>query len=136
MKSKLLPFIFLLVIAMLSFFSSCRKEDADYREEYLGTYDFTYYYSFTVLGSGTTSYDTIPYVGNVALAGDSSLLVDWPENDQQQELDIELDGSLYKCNTFLGEVNGTTFNIEHDDNVCAPGPNGANYTVQIIGTKQ
>lgn len=144
MKLKHLPQTFLLVIVLLSIFTACKKEVVeeeeieieDYRVNYLGSYDFSYYYSYTVLGSGTTSYDTVLYVGNVALAGDSALLVDWPENGDQRELDLELDGSLYKCNTLLGAVNSSTFNIAYDDDLCAPGPNGANYTVQIQGVKQ
>lgn len=136
MKIKHLPQAFILVIVLLSIFTACKKDDEDYRDKYIGTYNFSYYYTFTVLGSGTTSYDTVLYVGNVALEGDSALLVDWPDSGDQEVLDIDQEGSLFKCRTLLGAVNSCALNIAYDDNVCGPGPNGANYTVKIRGVKQ
>ena len=130
---------FLLSLLVFSFtFVGCKKnkKSVDYREQYVGQYEFTQYYSFTVLVAGLpTTYDTIGYMGSVSLVNDSSVLVTFPQGDPK-EFFVSTSGVLTKCGKDVGSMSATGLFIEYDDDFCTVGPLGANTLTKLIGVKQ
>jgi len=107
----------------------------DYRAQYVGQYDFTYYSAITVMGSPTT-YDTIEYTGSVSLKNDNSILVPFPSGNSSQEYTVSTSGVLTKCGTNVGSASVSGLQIEYDDDLCNPGPQGYNSLTKVVGVKQ
>jgi hypothetical protein len=131
----------LLFLSALCFLlTGCKKEDdtTDYRDEFIGEYDFEYHYVFTVLASPPyVSLDTtIYYTGDVTALGDSSISVD-DHNGGTYTLEVDQFGTISYCSlSNAGSVGNDDFIFQYNDNACTGGPLGANYSVQLLGSKQ
>lgn len=113
---------------------SCFKA-ADYREQYVGQYNFTYYTAITIMGSPTT-YDTTEYTGSVSLVNENSLHITFPSGNPYSEFIVSTSGVLTKCTTNVGSISTTGLTIEYDDDLCSPGPQGMNSLTTLVGIKQ
>ncbi|MGB1032894.1 MAG: hypothetical protein ACPGWM_09770 [Flavobacteriales bacterium] len=129
-------------------FSSCKKEesetevaqeiDEDYRQQYVGEYQFSYFSSVTILLSPvTTTIDTATYVGRIELFEDNQVLIDWRPGLDPRSFVVTEDGDLICGNlNQLGFFETDLLHLEYDDNSCGfGGPQGANYELLLTGDK-
>lgn len=123
-------FVFGLILLSLS---GCDKKLFDYRNRYIGEYQFTYHYSYWQMGGGTGD-TTISYVGKVKYGEKECIKFDW-HNGDEYEYDVSRKGEISKCNHAIGKFDKNNFLFSYTDNLCSPGPLGYSFTVSLSGTK-
>jgi len=126
-------FSLFLIIAIST---SCEKKFLDYRNKFIGKYSFEYHFSFTVLDSALrTSDTTITYDGLIRYGGEKQIKIQW-FNGTEYEFDIDKSGIISKCRKVIGEIQKKDLKIEFDDDLCSPGPLGANSKTSLSGKKK
>lgn len=126
--------IILTIIVLFSTLTNCEKKLFDYRNKYLGDYQITYHYSYWQMG-GATGDTTITYTGQINYGDKGSIKIDWYDGSDN-EFEVSKDGEITKCNSSLGTIDKNNFSLSFTDDLCSPGPLGANYTITLSGSKQ
>lgn len=136
---KQLPFLLILVFTLLA---ACKKKPistpADYRKKYVGEYQMTYYYNYWVYsGSEWSNHDTtIQYTGTLDYNGTDKISFDW-YNNTQKTFKVSQNGQILSdCDTQIGSINQTEFNLTYTDDLCTAGPLGFNFTLVLHGVKE
>lgn len=136
---KQLPFLLLLVFTSLA---ACKKKPvstpADYRKKYVGEYQMTYNYSFSAYtGSEWNTGDTtVQYTGSVDYSDADKISIDWFDNTQKTFKVAQNGQILSDCDTQIGSINKTEFNLTYTDDLCTAGPLGFNFTLVLHGVKE
>ena len=119
---------------MFILFSACKKGPFDYRNKYVGSYDFEYsYLSQSSIDSAIIYVDTsIVYTGEVHKGGEGQLHFDW-SNDSFITFDVDKDGNLSLCGKEVGVIDKSKFHILYDDDLCQIGPADTNYFTHVDG---
>ena len=90
----------LLAVLIIAGTTGCRKED--YRDPYLGKYDFTTIATEFSMGDSTLQVDTLRYFGEIAAGGQDSTLSIFYLPDVVLEARLSEDGGLSKSGHFGG----------------------------------
>ena len=122
------------LIVLISALIGCEKKLFDYRNKYLGDYQITYHYSYWQMG-GVTGDTTITYNGQINYGDKGKIKIDWYDGSEY-EFEVSKDGGITKCNSSLGTIDKNNFELTFTDDLCSPGPLGANYTISLTGAKQ
>jgi hypothetical protein len=132
MKAKL-SIIIILFSALLNF--SCEKRPFDFRNKYLGNYDFVYSYSKWQLNLGV--YDTISYTGKVYYDDRDEISLDYNPN-LTWVLGIDKDGNLsLPCGVTIGKFeNKNNLVLDYTTNTCGGGGLGGGSNYHIVGKKK
>jgi hypothetical protein len=108
MKNKLASFVILSIVIILS---ACEKKPFDYRNKYIGKWDFVVERrEFSMDTNDTHYWDTISYQGKIDYAnGENNLLVQYTADDTIT-IEVDKDGNIVKpcwyCNaTFVDNKN-------------------------------
>jgi hypothetical protein len=124
--------ILLFLVLITSF--SCEKVPFDYRNKYIGDYNFTTYYTEWSWATGMYTYDTTEYNGKTVYGTTKELLKIDYQNNKEIELFITRNGELYSIEfpSKVGEVRNDTLNwgytIQYDGN--------SRSWVRIVGVKK
>ena len=135
MKSvHLVSHIVLIILAC-----GCKKVEPDYREDYLGTYNFYFYQELYVMNNGGNATLTVvdtSYVGNVSLSGTDGLTVDW-HNGSSVNYTVDSLGTMVYCLQYVpaGTINNHEITLNYYPNNCPGTPNGAVFHTKLIGYK-
>lgn len=124
----------LTAIVLITALTGCEKKLFDYRNKYLGDYQITYYYSYWQMG-GVTGDTTITNNGEVKYGDKGNIKIDWYDGSEY-EFEVSKEGEITKCNYSLGTIDKKNFSLSFTDDLCSPGPLGANYTITLTGSKQ
>ena len=124
----------LTVIVLISALFGCKKKLFDYRNKYLGDYQIVYQYSYWQMG-GVTGDTTINYIGQIKYGDKGNIKIDCYDGSEY-EFEVSKDGEITKCNSSLGTIDKNNFELTFTDDLCSPGPLGANYTITLTGNKQ
>ncbi len=124
-------YILLLFVLIIAF--SCEKVPFDYRNIYVGSYNFTTYYTEWSWVTGKYTYDTTEYDGKVVY-GSSKNTIKINYNNTDVEFNISRNGDLYDIETLykVGTTSKDTLNWGYTIQT-----NG-NYRswVNVIGVKE
>jgi hypothetical protein len=125
---------FLAVFVLITALTGCEKKLFDYRNKYLGDYQITYHNSY-VKNGGVTGDTTIVYVGEITYGDKGNIKIEFFDGSEE-EFEVSKKGEISKCNSLLGEIDKKKFSLSFTDDLCVPGPMGANYTITLSGSKQ
>ncbi|MCO5260363.1 MAG: hypothetical protein M9916_09485 [Crocinitomicaceae bacterium] len=123
-----------IAIVLTTVLLGCKKKLFDYRNNYLGEYQITYHYSYWKMGN-ITGDTTINYIGQINYGDKGNIKIDWYDGTEY-EFTVSKYGTITKCLSKLGTINKKNFELSFTDDLCGPGPLGANYTITLTGNKQ
>ncbi len=126
--------LFLLVLA--ASFVACEKSPFDYRNKYVGNYNFTNIYT-NVDSVGTISNSTTVFLGKVKTDGDNNMIIEF-EADKSQTLRIDNDGNIYNsCDTYIGRFeNESSFQAVLNKQSCTAIVLEGSTSVAIVGDRK
>ncbi|MEO0404811.1 MAG: hypothetical protein AAF193_08070 [Bacteroidota bacterium] len=120
----------------------CKKEAdeemsyEEFRQANMGSYSIRYYKEFDVLEDpGPPILDSIFYEGELNAYQDSSFHMDWLPDSSPELFLLHGNGNIEKCGQIIGTLNDGILHLEFDDNICTPGPAGADYLYRFYGEK-
>ena len=127
------------IIVLILLVGGCKKKvEPDFREDYLGAYNFYFYQVKYVMNSGGTSTVTVvdtSYIGNVSLSGTDGLTVDW-YNGSSVNYTVDSSGTMVHCPQYTaGTVNNKEMTLNYYPNNCPGTPNGIVIHTKLIGFK-
>lgn len=131
MKNKI---IFLIAIATT--FIACEKSPFDYRNKYVGNYNFTNIYT-DVDSVWTISNTTSVFLGKVKTEGDNNMIIEF-EADKSQSLRIDNDGNVYNsCDTYIGRFESeSSFQAVLNKQSCTAIVLEGSTSVAIVGDRK
>lgn len=131
MKKKI--FLKYIVFALLIILSSCDKQAFDYRNKYIGDYNFSCETASTSMGN--TTYSTSTWEGKIEYGDKGKIAIEFKDS-QFQEFEISKKGILSVCGNEVGKATKKEIHLKYNANVCGTGPNGSIVIYTIVGLKQ
>ena len=125
---------FLFLIAAT--FVACEKSPFDYRNKYVGNYNFTNVYT-NVDSVGTITNTTTTYLGRAKTEGDKNMVVVFEAN-KSQSLRIDEDGNVYNsCDTYIGRFESESrFQAVLSGQSCPMEGIDENSSIAIVGDRK
>ncbi len=136
MKYKsLLAFLFISLV-LINF--SCKKNVFDFRNKYVGDYEFVYTYSSWQMNLGVYASGTNNYSGRVYYDKNTKDKIKIEYNNSTLDLGIDKDGNLsLACGTSAGKFESKSkLTINSSSNACPGGGLGGGTNYSLIGTKK
>lgn len=132
-KMKIQSIIYTVLVVALY---ACEKSPFDYRNKYVGNYNFTNVYS-KVDSAGATVNVANAYFGRAKTEGDNKMVVEF-ESGKSESLRIDQDGNVYnKCETYVGKFdNDGHFNAVLSDQNCLTTDIDGNVSLTISGNRK
>lgn len=123
-------------IVLLFVFCTCKKSEPDYRECYVGTYNFEYQ-EVVIIPSSPPTYDTtiVSYTGTIEMTDSIGLNIAW-HNGTIRMFEVNTTGSLVRCYEVpAGFINSTQVDLYYNESDCPNTPNTV-VEVKLTGIKQ
>ncbi len=124
----------LMVTTLFVFLIGCKKKLFDYRNKYIGSYEFILHRHTWTMGIGEAD-TTFYYSGEVSYGDKGKITIDWFDHDKLQ-FEVNKDGEIRVCHQQIGKFSKKSVNLSFDDDICGSGPNGANTVFTLNGTKK
>ena len=134
MKKSILIFT---SVFLLSIIFGCEKIPFDFRNKYVGDYEFEYSYSSWQINIGVYETDTINYSGKVYYDEKGKIKINYNPN-LTLDLDIDKNGTLsLECGAEIGEFDDDeNLTLNYSSNSCGSNGLGRGTNYKIIGTKK
>ena len=115
---------------------ACEKSPFDYRNKYVGNYNFTNVYT-NVDSAGTISNATTAYLGRAKTDGENKMIVQFEAN-KSQSLRIDEEGNVYNaCETYIGRFESESrFQAVLSGQSCPTVNVDENSSVAIVGDRK
>ncbi len=129
----------LFVVLFLLLAGACKKTALDYRNKYVGDFNFIYSYSTWDINQGVYASDTIYYSGEILYDKKTDDLIKFNcAGNLTVELQINKDGQLFLgCGTNVGRFdNSDNVSIGFSSNSCPGGGLGGGTNTKILGTRK
>ena len=130
----------LLILTLIFISVGCKKQPFDYRNKYIGKFNFVYSYrSWTM--QGTYASDTIYYSGKIYydISSEDKIKLDYDQN-ATLELDINKNGELsLPCGVTIGKFdNNDQVTLNYGSNSCSGGGGGlgGGTNCSLTGTRK